>query len=222
MLSRVFFSVFLASAFVSSHALAQSSSSKLDALLACQSITTDAERLACFDDKVGAFSDAAQSGEIVTVEKETIKEIERDSFGFSLPSIPRLSRLLGVKTKTDTSDSEASVAKEGDTSEEVKSTRSDTTDTKTVEKKRKKEKPEDFGTKKVTLTLERVATFDRGKLKFLSSNGQIWEQTDSTKLPKIRLRDDRDVTVEITKGSLGSFFLRVNGKGTAIKVRRIR
>lgn len=64
-----------------------------------------------------------------------------------------------------------------------------------------------FGYKKIRVTLE---------------NGQVWEQVGSVtrRLPKM---PDRGVlTAEIRKGALNSYSLQFDGKGRAIKVRRVR
>jgi len=54
------------------------------------------------------------------------------------------------------------------------------------------------------------------------TNGQVWEQTDSIDVRIPKVRNGKSNTVKISKASLGSFFLRVNGKGSAIRVRRVR
>lgn len=191
---------------------------KIQALIACQDIQQDSDRLRCFDATVQSFSEATESGEIVTVEKATIKEIEKDSFGFNLPSVPKLSRLLGlskaakkveeVKTPKPSKDAALSVE-------------SPVPDVKSVEKKRPaKVKFED--TKLVELTIKSVKPFGRDKLKFYFENGQVWEQTEAKHLNKVKLGGGKKVTAVIRKKALGSFFLRVNGKGSAIKVRRVR
>ena len=60
------------------------------AIYACSEITDDTERLRCYDDTVGRFAAAEAAGEVTTISKAEIDEIREDSFGFSLPSIPRI------------------------------------------------------------------------------------------------------------------------------------
>lgn len=60
------------------------------AIYACAEIADDTERLACYDETVGRFEAAEAAGEVTTISKTEIEEIQKDSFGFSLPSIPRL------------------------------------------------------------------------------------------------------------------------------------
>ena len=59
------------------------------AIYACAEIADDMERLACYDDSVGRLEAAEAAGEVTTISKAEVEEIERDSFGFSLPSIAR-------------------------------------------------------------------------------------------------------------------------------------
>lgn len=60
-----------------------------DTIYACAEIQTDAERLACFDDAVAQFRAAEDAGEVATISKEELTELNRESFGFSLPSLPK-------------------------------------------------------------------------------------------------------------------------------------
>lgn len=71
-------------------ALAQDRSAQdryLDELRACQAITDDSARLACFDKSVGAIVAATQSGEVQVVEKEQLEKTRRGMFGFTLPKL---------------------------------------------------------------------------------------------------------------------------------------
>lgn len=62
----------------------------LDQVYACASVSGETERLACYDQAVGRLRQAQTSGEVVAVDRAQAEEIERDAFGFSLPSLPRL------------------------------------------------------------------------------------------------------------------------------------
>lgn len=70
--------------------IAQSAASPVDAVYACAVIATDAERLACYDAAVGRLKQAEATGEITTVSRAEVEAVKRESFGFSLPSIPNL------------------------------------------------------------------------------------------------------------------------------------
>lgn len=62
----------------------------LDQVYACAQVTAEAERLACYDSAVGRLRQAQNSGDLVAVDRAQAQAIERDAFGFSLPSLPRL------------------------------------------------------------------------------------------------------------------------------------
>jgi len=78
-------------------ALAQSSAKpdELQAIYACKTIEDAKKRLACYDSSVGRFEAAEKSGEVVTVSKTTIEKVERDAFGFNIPSLPSLGKIFG-------------------------------------------------------------------------------------------------------------------------------
>lgn len=57
---------------------------------ACANITEPQARLACFDSAVAALKTAEARGEFAAVDANRVRQIERDAFGFSLPSLPRL------------------------------------------------------------------------------------------------------------------------------------
>lgn len=63
-----------------------------EALYACATETDDTVRLACFDTAVANLKAAENAGEVRTVDVSSIKQIERDSFGFSLPSLTEIFR----------------------------------------------------------------------------------------------------------------------------------
>lgn len=56
-------------------------------LKACQTLTDDMARLACFDSAVGAILAANESGDVQVIDKEDVRETRRSLFGFSLPNI---------------------------------------------------------------------------------------------------------------------------------------
>ena len=62
----------------------------LDQVYACAGIEAEAERLACYDGAVGRLRQAQSAGQFVAVDRAQATELEREAFGFSLPSIPRL------------------------------------------------------------------------------------------------------------------------------------
>lgn len=56
-------------------------------LKACQTLTDDMARLACFDSAVGAILAANEAGDVQVIDKEDVRETRRSLFGFSLPNI---------------------------------------------------------------------------------------------------------------------------------------
>jgi hypothetical protein len=62
----------------------------VDQVYACAEISAEAERLACYDRAVGRMREAQTRGDLVAVDREQARTIEREAFGFSLPSLPRL------------------------------------------------------------------------------------------------------------------------------------
>lgn len=64
----------------------------LDQVLACGGVANEAERLACYDRAVAQLRAAHESGSLVAVDRQQVQEIERDAFGFSLPSLPQIFR----------------------------------------------------------------------------------------------------------------------------------
>ena len=57
---------------------------------ACAEIADDVQRLACFDRAVGSMRQAEAEGQLVAVDRGQAEELERESFGFRLPSLSRL------------------------------------------------------------------------------------------------------------------------------------
>jgi len=74
----------------------------------------------------------------------------------------------------------------------------------------------------VVLTIRKTTEYGYKKTRFFFDNGQVWEQTDGSKIRIPKVRNSVANTAIISKASLGSFLLRVNGKGSAVRVRRVR
>ncbi|MFN3911854.1 hypothetical protein [Hyphomonas sp.] len=56
----------------------------------CAAITDDTARLACYDKAVADLQTAESAGKVRTVDVATIEKLERESFGFSLPSLSQV------------------------------------------------------------------------------------------------------------------------------------
>ncbi|MGD9967156.1 MAG: hypothetical protein AB7T59_11590 [Hyphomonadaceae bacterium] len=62
----------------------------LDQVYACRNVSDEAQRLACYDAAVGNLQAAQISGNLVAVDRAHAQEVDREAFGFSLPSLSRL------------------------------------------------------------------------------------------------------------------------------------
>ncbi|MEQ9316265.1 MAG: hypothetical protein RLN72_10465 [Henriciella sp.] len=65
-------------------------SASTTSVYACIDVADDLERLACYDAAVGRLKAAEETGDVVTVTRQQVEEVKRESFGFSLPSLPKL------------------------------------------------------------------------------------------------------------------------------------
>lgn len=202
-----------------SHAMAQTSAqpSELQAIYACKSITDPGKRLTCYDNSVGRFEAAEKSGEVVTVSKTAIEKVERDAFGFNIPSLPSLGGLFGGGKK-----SEKTVKKENDLTAPVREAAIGEKPKAPAQVPVVAPRPEASKVTEVTLDIRKTTEFGYKKTRFFMTNGQVWEQTDGVKVRVPKIRNGKINSAVISKASLGSFFLRVNGKGNAVRVQRVR
>lgn len=69
---------------------AQAGDDAVDGILSCRGIAETAARLACFDSAAARLAGDRDSGELMTVTRSDVAAVEGDSFGFSMPSLPRL------------------------------------------------------------------------------------------------------------------------------------
>ena len=212
-------SIMLSATLLSSTAQAQSAAQpdELQAIYACKSISNPQERLACYDNSVGRFEAAEKSGEVVTVSKTAIEEVERDSFGFNIPSLKSLGGIFGGKKAPKTK-----TAKSNDLTDPVREAAVTITPETPFAPPALKPKPKASDIKDVSLEIRKTTEFGYKKTRFFMTNGQVWEQTDGAKVRIPKVRNGNANTADISKASLGSFLLRVNGKGAAIRVRRVR
>lgn len=66
--------------------------SGLDPIYACKAITADADRLKCYDEATGRLRQAEITGALITLDRAAIDNVERDSFGLNIVSLPKLLR----------------------------------------------------------------------------------------------------------------------------------
>ncbi len=67
----------------------------LERVYACAATASEAERLACYDSAVAALRGAQSSGEVVAIDRGNVERLQRDSFGFNVPSIANLLPRIG-------------------------------------------------------------------------------------------------------------------------------
>jgi len=75
---------------------------------------------------------------------------------------------------------------------------------------------EDEKLREVTVTVVKAETRLDGRLRFTTSDGQVWVQTDST---DARVRGDGPWEATIKAGMIGSYMIKLDG-ARAVKVRR--
>lgn len=78
----------------------QATPGALDAVYACANISNEAQRLVCYDSAVGQLRQAQTTGNLVAVDRQQAESLDREAFGFTLPS---LSRLFGGSSNESTS-----------------------------------------------------------------------------------------------------------------------
>jgi hypothetical protein len=64
----------------------------VQAISDCRKLGDDAARLACYDKAASAFEQAQSKGDVVVVDREQVRQVTRQSFGFNLPSFSIFSR----------------------------------------------------------------------------------------------------------------------------------
>ena len=209
-----------------STAMAQSSQaapSRLDALLACQNIEIDSERVTCFDAQISAFSDAVDSGAVVVVEQEAVRAVERESFGLALPSVGALVRALqpGRSGQTQSEPEQSDLAEALDAT----SSTSESAETSSAASN-------EAGEATVTyrndgrigmiegLAVRAVRRDAHEKLIVTLENGQVWRQTSSSRVQTPRRREMDELTASIRSAAMGSFVMRLSHNSVGFRVRR--
>jgi len=171
----------------------------------CQILVDSSNRLACYDKLFGVVN--PKSSDIPVTSQPT----RPTAPSIPQPSVPAISP-ESRSVKADIS--EAPAPKLTDTNKLTQS----------VEDFREARLPEAAKNVVRSISSEIVKTSTHGykKLKFHLKNGQVWEQIDSGYVKEPKISSKKAVTAEIRKGAISSFYLHINGKGRAIKVRRVR
>lgn len=71
---------------------ADARSPMLQKLLDCRKLTDQTERLACYDATTAVFDQAEAKGDVVVVDREQARQVRRQAFGFSMPSLTLFER----------------------------------------------------------------------------------------------------------------------------------
>jgi len=185
---------------------------ELLAIYKCKSLKNPKTRLECYDNAVERFEKANNDGELVTVSKSKIENVEREAFGFNIPSLS-INRIFGLKEKPEGVASAENVTETNDLISPVK---------KSDKKKDKKQNIKVKNIDEVVLNIKKTTEFGYKKTRFFMTNGQVWDQIDTTRFKLPKTKNQEKNTALISKGALGSFFLRINSRGVAIRVRRVR
>ena len=196
-LSVAFCSIIITTALLVTHAEAQSVAlpDELQAIYTCKSISSAQERLACYDNSVGRFEEAEKNGEVVTVSKTAIENVEREAFGFNLPSLPSLGRIFGGNSTSN--DKPKKVEKENDLTAPVKQAERVTSPPSSLKPPALNPPPEPKETNEVSLDIRKTTEFGYNKTRFFMANGQVWEQTDRTNVRIPKVRDGKTNNAEI-------------------------
>lgn len=124
----------------------------LDQVYACAEIADETQRLACYDGAVGRLREAQTTGNLVAVDRAQAEDIDRDAFGFSLPS---LGRLFGGGARES-----ASAAASSTPSPSARPPALERVDA-------------------MQLEIARVVMRRDGTASFTMTNGQVWSQIDN-------------------------------------------
>jgi len=155
----------------------------LDQVYNCRTITDEAQRLACYDGAVGRLQEAQNTGNLVAVDRGQAQEMDREAFGFSMPS---LSRIFGGGSSGGANNSASASTPQFERIDNIQ--------------------------------MEIASVTHRRNLPstFRMTNGQVWVQIDDEVARNVR----QGGQVTIQRASMGSYLMRVEAGGPAIRVRR--
>lgn len=164
----------------------------------CRNIADVAAKAACYDRAMDALEVDRKSHKFSIVTGTQIEGLQRDAFGFNLPSLPKLR--LGDQSALQDAVANGTSGKGSAQGQVLKKTKSG-------------------AVKRVAYAVSRAFTMANGHMRMVLANGQVWDQV-STDRP--RFRGHAPWHVEIKKASLGSYLMFVQGSKRAIRVHRSR
>jgi len=172
----------------------------MDDMVACRNIGDDAARLACYDNAVQGVRDELAARD--EVEREEIAEEREQRSFFGLPSFS----IGGVLRRRETTEEEF-----GQTAMEMDEARDGGSVTELAE--------ENEIINEISASVVEWGRNPYGKIFVVLENGHTWRLTDTSRLA---LRRNRDNTVTIRRGRMGSFFIKANNVPAEYRVERIR
>ena len=171
----------------------------LSDIYACTEITDNSRRLACYDAAAGKLRAAEKVGEFVAVKREDIKTIKKEAFGFNMPSLPKLKLFFLKGKKAENAFAQVDTSKKGSVI---------------------LEQDKNGEISKVEYGIDHIVTKAYGVHWFYLKNGQVWKQIDS--LGVRYSKKNKNLMAQIRTASMGTYFLRINGRGRAIRVKRYK
>ena len=135
----------------------------------CRKVADKDARLDCYDKAADAFEQAQVKGQVVVVDREQVREVKQQAFGFNLPSLNLFAR-----------------------------------------------GPKEEAVDKISVKLASAHQDAQRKWVMVTEDGAAWRQTDDSEMcnpPRA------GATVAIRRGSLGSFFCKVDDQ-SAIRCAR--
>lgn len=193
--------------------LAHAAAQDADALAACVAIEDSAKRLACFDE---AAAKAKANAPAVNAAPEPKPE---EVFGLSNRAVEAMKaqEAAPAETVSKREDNERRFGLRlpffsgGETQDPLTAEKLVTPEERAADPDRVNE---------IQSEIVRIKELAYGELRFYLANGQVWEQLGTQ--GRMRPGDGVGDIAHVSRMSFGSFKLRVNGRGGAIKVKRIR
>ncbi len=197
--------------FLGSPVSAQDNDDRLNPLFSCSEIEDTLERLQCYDQETASLKQKYQKRDFVVVTRPEVEEIEKDAFGFNLPSLPKFGRFFQNDTKSTFDDKQDKTAQSQSRRETSAASPAQTSaDT------------SNSGIDAVTLTLKKTEKGPYKKTIFYFENGQIWKQTESRNIYIPKPRHSQTNTATIKKAAFGSYLLSIDGTKQSVRVKRVQ
>ncbi|WP_421792330.1 hypothetical protein [Hyphobacterium sp.] len=192
-------------------AAAQDIGTPLSPLFECRQIDDSAARLACLDAAVDTLYEAANSGEVAVVSRNDVEAAEEATYGLNIPDF----RLPSVRMPQLFNSGSTDIAEAANTTTGTSGGSEGTT--RVVERN-------DQGqiTRIEGLPVQSIDRDRQNRMIITLQNGQIWRQTDDTRIYFSRRAVVEDMIVHVRSGALGSHFMQLNDQGRWFRARRER